>query len=209
MTGVAPADLSQDAGGRRADIRRWRRRAGTVRLLRILLPALIAAIVLGLVGIVAYNTFRSAQPAAAAQDEVIRLVNPRFVGRDEEGRAFVITAASATRDAKDYQRVMLDRPALVLDENGPDQMRIGAARGVFHEGRLKLDLEGGVRLAGGQMAFETAVSQFDARTGELTGSGPIQGSGPLGEIRAKSYAVYGKGDRMVFKGGVQTRLDSN
>ena len=62
--------------------------------------------------------------------------------------------------------------------------------------------------AGAKVAFETAASLFYTRTGELVGSGPIQGSGSLGEITAKSYGVYDKGDRMVFKGGVHTRLDS-
>ena len=57
-------------------------------------------------------------------------------------------------------------------------------------------------------AFETAGSLFDTKTGELVGSGPIQGSGSLGEIDAKSYGVYDKGDRMVFKGGVRTRLET-
>ena len=56
-------------------------------------------------------------------------------------------------------------------------------------------------------AFATAASVFDAKTGEVVGSGPIQGAGGLGEISAESYGVYGKGDRMVFKGGVRTRLE--
>ena len=63
-----------------------------------------------------------------------------------------------------------------------------------------------MQLADAQGAFETAASLFDTKTGELVGSGPIQGSGSLGEITAKSYGVYDKGDRMVFKGGVHTRL---
>ena len=68
-------------------------------------------------------------------------------------------------------------------------------------------MRGGVRLVGSKAAFDTATSLFDTKTGEIVGSGPIQGSGSLGEINAKSYAVYGKGERMIFKGGVHTRLD--
>ncbi len=179
-----------------------------MRNLRLALPVAIGLIFLALAGVVAWNTFTSPPEQPKDSDAPIRLVNPRFVGRDDKGRAFVLTAVSATRDQQDYQRVLLDRPALVLDEGGPDAMRVTGHTGVFHEATGKLQLSGGVRLSSVSSAFETAASQFDTKTGELVGSGPIQGSGSLGEITAKSYAVYGKGERMVFKGGVHTRLET-
>lgn len=196
------------APARVASIRRWKRRSRLIRALRIILPALIL-LTLGALGVsVAYNTLARQPVTPASSDDPIRLVNPRFVGRDEKGRAFVLTAASATRDPHDYQRVILDKPALILDEEGPDPLRITGGRGVYHEGNRKLEVSGGVHLSGAKAAFETAASLFDTKSGELVGSGPIQGSGSLGEITAKSYGVYDKGDRMVFKGGVHTRLDS-
>jgi lipopolysaccharide export system protein LptC len=69
-------------------------------------------------------------------------------------------------------------------------------------------VSGGVRLAGARGAFDTAESLFDTKTGELVGPGHIHGAGSLGEIDAKSYGVYDKGDRMIFTGGVHTRLNS-
>lgn len=192
---------------RRADFERWRRRSRLIRTLRVALPALIALIFVGLAGSVAWSTFRAQPQIAQRGDEPIRLINPRFVGRDDKGRAFVLTADAATRDVKDYQRVMLERPALVLDEGGPEQMRLAGRTGVFHEATGKLELDGGVRMADAKNAFETAASQFDTKTGEIVGSGAIQGSGGLGQITAGSYSVHDKGDRMVFKGGVHTRLE--
>lgn len=196
------------APARVASIRRWKRRSRLIRALRIILPALILLTLGALGASVAYNTLARQPVTPASSDDPIRLVNPRFVGRDEKGRAFVLTAVSATRDPHDYQRVILDKPALILDEEGPDPLRITGGTGVYHEGNRKLEVSGGVHLSGAKAAFETAASLFDTRTGELVGSGPIQGSGSLGEITAKSYGVYDKGDRMVFKGGVHTRLDS-
>jgi len=192
---------------RRAEVLRWRRRSRLVRLLRIVLPTLIGLILLALAGAVAYNALmvRPAQPKDTA--EPIRLTHPRLLGRDDKGRAFVITAQSATRDPNDYQRVILDQPALVLDEQGPDPVRLVAREGVYHEGSAQLDLHGGVRLLGSRAAFDTATSMFNAKTGEVLGSGPIHGSGSLGEIQAKSYAVSGKGERVIFNGGVHTRLE--
>lgn len=195
------------APNRREQVLRWRRRSRLIRALRIVLPTTIGLILAALAGAVAYNAL-TAQPAQPRESSApIRLVNPRFVGRDDKGRAFVITATSATRDPREYQRVVLDHPALVLDEQGPDPLRLVATEGVYHEGAFKLDLHGGVRLVSSKGAFDTATSLFDTKTGEVVGSVPIQGSGSLGEISAKSYAVYGKGDRVIFKGGVHTRLD--
>jgi len=191
---------------RERNIERWRRRSAVVRVLRIAAPGTIAAIVLGLAASIAYNSMKPSADAPAETNQPIRLINPRFVGRDEQGRAFVITAASATRDPQEYQKVYLDKPALVIDEQGPDPTRITAAKGVFHENTGKLEVGGGVRMASSQQSFETASSQFDTKTGDLVGSGPIQGSGALGEINAKSYAVYDKGARTVFQGGVHARL---
>jgi len=190
----------------RTDFERWRRRSRLIRILRIVLPALIALIFLALVGSVAWSTFRAQPRQAATQNEPIRIVAPRFVGRDDKGRAYVLTAVSATRDPKDYQRVVLDKPALVMDEGGPDEMRLRGTSGVFRDDTRRLQLTDGVRMSDPRNAFETAASEFDGKTGELIGSGPIQGAGALGEVQARSYGVYDKGERLVFKGGVHTRL---
>jgi lipopolysaccharide export system protein LptC len=163
---------------------------------------------MGLVGSVAWSTFNAQPKSARGGDEPIRLVKPRFIGRDDKGRAFVLTAESAIRDRLDYQRVILKTPSLVLDEGGPDELRINGASGIFHEQNGKLELSGGVKLADTKNTFNTAASLFDTKTGEVIGSGPIQGAGGLGEINAKSYGVYDKGERMVFKGGVRARIET-
>jgi lipopolysaccharide export system protein LptC len=200
---TAPEPTADPARG---GVARWRRRSRLVRVLRVALPAAIVLILAGLAAAVAYNALRPGAAPAHNSNRPIRLVNPRFVGRDDRGRAFVITAATATRDPQEYEKVYLDRPAVILDEEGPDPIRITAHRGVYHEKSGKLEVSGGVRMTSARAAFDTASSQFDTKTGELVGSGPVHGSGPLGEIDAKSYGVYGKGDRMVFEGGVHTRL---
>lgn len=181
---------------------RWRRRSRLIRGLRIVLPAIIAVIVISLAGMVTYNSLTGAPDAPEEADAPIRLVNPRFMGRDAQGRSFVITANSAVRDEDDYQRVVLDRPAMVLDGEGLSPMRLSAQSGVFHEGDGLLRLQGDVSLNDQDAAFDTASAVFDTATGVLEGEGLITGAGPLGEIRAKSYGVYDKGQRMVFKGGV-------
>jgi len=204
---AAVSDMSiEPAPARRTSIQRWRRRSRVIRVLRVLLPTLIGLILVGLAASVVYNTFSGQAPPSGSSSDPIRLVNPQFVGRDSHGRPFVVTSVSATRDPQDYQRVFLDKPTLVLDADGPDPLHIVAAKGTFHEDSGKLEVSGGVRLSGARGAFATGQSIYDTKTEELEGSGPIQGLGSLGEIQAKSYGVYDKGARMVFKGGVHSRL---
>jgi lipopolysaccharide export system protein LptC len=137
----------------------------------------------------------------------IQLVNPRFVGQDRRGRAFTLTARTATRDPKDYDRVLLDQPVLVLRRDPAEPIRVSSKTGDYNESRHLLKLNGDVRLNGGDVSFLTGASTFDTALGELVGDGAIQGVGSLGEINAKSYGVYDKGDRLVFGGGVSTRLE--
>jgi lipopolysaccharide export system protein LptC len=193
---------------RRTSIQAWRRRSRVIRVLRVVLPALIALILAGLGGMVAWGSLSGPQVQTGSPNDPIKLVNPRFVGRDTRSRAFVLTAISATRDTQDFDKVYLDRPALVLDDEGPDPLRITARTGVYHQNSGKLEVSGGVRLAGARGAFETAQSLFDTKTSELVGSGPVHGLGSVGEINAKSYGVYDQGDRMVFRGGVHTVLNA-
>jgi lipopolysaccharide export system protein LptC len=188
-------------------IARWRRRSRVIHVLRIIVPGLIVAILLGLAASVAFNALKPGVEQTQDSNQPIRLINPHFQGRDDRGRAFVVTAVSATRDPREYQKVYLDHPTLVLDEQGPDPTRITSRAGVFHENTGLLEASGDVRMGFSRNIFQTESSQFDTKTGELTGSVPVQGQGPLGEIQAKSYAVHDKGASMDFHGRVHTVLN--
>lgn len=192
---------------RRGDFERWRRRSRLIHRLRVAFPMMIVLILGGLAGAIIENAIRGKPLQVEEEAAPIRLINPRFVGSDDKKRGYTLTAASAVRDKNDYQRVILDKPTLSLDRDGPDSLRVVSAHGVYNERTRKLDMTGGVKITGSQGAFETAASLFDTKTGELIGSGPIQGAGSLGEINAKSYGVYDKGDRVVFKGGVRARIE--
>lgn len=190
------------------DFARWRRRSRLIRRLRVLLPATIGVILAVMLGFVVQTTIQGVDAAPADKDTPIELVNPRFVGKDDKGRAFILTAASAMRDVNDYQRVLLQAPALIMDAEGINPQRVTSKTGIYREDRRVLNLDGGVKMSGGNVDFDTASSIFNTATGELEGTGQISGVGSLGEITAKSYGVYDKGERLVFKGGVRGRIDS-
>ena len=209
MTAVSDIPMPPGANegrSRRVSIQRWRRRSRLIKVYRLVLPLLIGAILLSLGASVAYNALTSQRIPPGNANDPIRLVKPHFVGRDARGRPFVLTSVTATRDARDYQKVYLDHPTLTLDVDGADPTHITGGAGVYHEDTSKLELSKGVRLSSARGAFDTATSLYDLKSGDLGGSDAVQGMGSLGQIQAKSYSVYDKGARMVFTGEVHTRL---
>lgn len=193
---------------RRPDFLRWRRRSRLIRVLRVALPLTIGLIFATLAGFVVHGTITGGPTQSNAADTPIRLVNFRLVGRDDRGRAFVLTADSATRDTQDYQRVHLVNPSLLIDSESPRPTRLSAKTGEMHEGTGMLQLEGGVQLNGADLSVATASSVYDTATGVLQGQGDIAGRTALGDVNAKSYGVYDEGERMIFRGGVRGRIES-
>ena len=164
-------------------------------------------ILLVLAGYLVLAMFAAPRTRPVEADTPIQLVNPQFVGQDRKGRAFTLTAKTATRDASDYDRVILNQPVLLLRRDPGEPIRVSARTGDYNESDHLLKLTGDVRLNSGDISFATGASSFDTALGELVGDGAIQGVGSLGEINAKSYGVYDRGDRLVFGGGVSTRLE--
>jgi lipopolysaccharide export system protein LptC len=198
----------QPALSRAQESRSWRRRSRQVRLLRRFLPALVGLILLVLSGYLGLAMLTGPQARPVEAGSPIQLVNPRFIGQDSKGRAFTLTARTATRDPADDDRVTLDQPVLLLRRDPGEPIRVSARTGDYNQSDHLLKLMGDVRLNSGDISFATGASSFDTALGELIGDGVIQGVGSLGEINAKSYGVYDRGDRLVFGGGVSTRLET-
>ncbi|WP_421740021.1 LPS export ABC transporter periplasmic protein LptC [Caulobacter sp.] len=190
------------------DLGRWRRRSRLIRTLRILLPAGIAGILLYVASEVGWRSMQAASRPAAEAKTQIRMIAPRFYGQSSDGRSFMITARSALRDDKDMMIVRLDSPTLTLGFDEPQPSRVTAKSGVYREDTLKLQLNGDVRIDdGGGYRFASEQAMVDTMTGNITGETTMLGEGPTGQVKSNAYSVYDKGDRVVFRGGVRTRLE--
>ena len=192
---------------RRAEGLRWKRRSRLIRTLRVLLPAIMLAVVGLLAAQVVWKSV-SEQPAAQREARTaIRLVNARFVGRVEDGRGFMIGAKQAIRSEDDYQSVSLIEPMLTVGD-GVAASRVLAKIGNYNERDKMLRLRGDVRIDDGKgLRFMSEEAIIDTRTGKVVGQSQVQGDGPLGQLNAKSYSVEDKGDRLVFRGGVRARIE--
>jgi lipopolysaccharide export system protein LptC len=204
--GLQPLDPAADAARLHEAYRKWRRRSHLIRFLRRALPALMAAMVLALLAAVAVQTL--GRRAAPEGEVAVRMLNPRFRGRDDEGRAFVLAAKAAVRDNADLQRVLLEGPELELTtdpERAP--MRVTARSGLYLEGRQLMTLKGDVVLVdpnGWRFVTEEAV--VDTRRDVISGRKRIEGVGPGRKISGDSYAIYNRGERVVLRGAVRSTI---
>ena len=179
----------------------------SVRTLRVILPTLAIGVAAAIVG---QGTIRAlaakdAPPAAAAP---LRMDNPRFTGVMKDGRAFLITASSAIRDPANADQVFLKAPQLTRGYGSPAPTHVVSKDGAYQEEKGALLLTGDVKIDNGQgYQFASQKALIDTRTGDLVGNAGIQGAGPNNsQVQADSYTVGDKGDRVIFKGRVRTRL---
>jgi len=183
------------------------RHRGPVRTLRVILPALAIGVTAAIVG---QGTIRAmaAKDAPPAANAPLRMDNPRFTGTLKDGRAFLITATSAVRDLNNADQVFLKNPQLTRGYGSPAPTHVVSKDGAYQEEKGSLLLTGDVKIdngAGYQFASQKAL--IDTHTGDLVGDAGIQGAGPNNsQVQADSYTVGDKGDRVIFKGRVRTRL---
>ena len=205
---LQPLDPAADAARLHEAVRKWRRRSHLIHFMRRALPTLIGAILLGLLATIAVQTLgRRAAPEAEIQ---VRMLNPRFRGRDDEGRAFVLAARAATRDNADLQRIFLEGPELELTSEGDQPpMRVTARTGVYLESTQLMTLRGEVRLtdAASGWRFATEEAIVDTQRDLISGRTRIEGESPTRKISGDTYAIYNRGDRVVLRGAVRSTIN--
>lgn len=183
------------------------RRRKSVRVLRTILPTLAIGVTVAIVG---QGTIRAmeAKDAPPAATAPLRMDNPRFTGVMKDGRAFLITASSAIRDPANADQVFLKSPQLTRGYGSPAPTHVVSKDGAYQEEKGSLLLTGDVKIDNGQgYRFASQKALIDTRTGDLVGNAGIQGAGPNNsQVQADSYTVGDKGDRVIFKGRVRTRL---
>jgi lipopolysaccharide export system protein LptC len=183
-----------------------RPRPPLIAALRVLLPALAFATLIAVVGSGILSTRRGAETRAEVT-RPIELIGPRLTGEDNKNRPFVITAATAEREAG-VDRIRLHAPVLVRNPGSPDQMQVLAKSGIYDEAAGRLELIGDVRFTSRSGTSTTPSAVYDAKSGEVLGQAAVQAAGASGqEVRAGSFAVKDKGQSVVYKGGVHTRIN--
>lgn len=190
-----------------AEAGRWRARSQRVRLYRRLLPILIVALAGGALTWTVFRTVMSGVEREASQARDIRLDNPMFHGQDAEGRSFVIGAEGAVRDPA-TGRFRLNGPVLRLNLGGAKVTEMTADAGIYNEAERSVTIGPNVRISDGGSGFvlTTPEAVVNTATGVVTGDRGVEGRGPRGTISATSYAIYEQGQRVVFSGAGDNKV---
>ena len=186
---------------------RWRARSRRIRFYRRVLPVLILVVAGSALTWTVFRTVMSGVERRASQSQEIRLDNPMFHGQDAQGRAFLVGAQGAIRDP-DTGHFRLVGPVLRLNLGGRKVTQMTADGGTYDEALRKVIIGPNVRISDGGSGFTltTPEAVVDTRTGVVTGSKGVQGTGPLGTINASSYAIHDQGERVVFQGAGDNKV---
>ncbi|MEQ8299546.1 MAG: hypothetical protein RH945_03295 [Hyphomonas sp.] len=179
-----------------------RKRSNLVRGLRVLFMA-CAAISIGLfLGYIIKSALtRDAVPVKISGEEVVTMLNPRFTGRDSTGQSFTITAEAARRKELTANAVDLVGP-IMRDAAGSE---VRAPSGMYDRDAGILELYDDVVITDASgYSFKTAAARVHVGKDWVEGLSPLEGKGPLGDIRSDSYEILDGGNRVVFQGNVKT-----
>lgn len=190
----------------RRQLLRARRRSQVVRSLRSIIPGLIFA----LMAAALFLLVRGAQDGRLSSPSSLtdaRILNPRFSGRDSDGRGYTLSAQAAVREGKDGQTIRLDTPRLTRGDRTDDLITVTAPEGEYSEAEKVLVLRGGVVAEGSSgYRFETLTARAEVDSGTVSGNHPISGIGPMGSMRANSYIIREDGAYITLRGQVRSRL---
>lgn len=201
------ASLHQDpatlwAPRRQLTLAQARKRSGRVRYLRYAFVG-AAAVSIGLfLGFVFRSALsQDARPQAVRDDDAVTMINPRFTGRDSAGQVFTITADSAQRRRAENGVVDLVNP-IMRDGTGAE---LKAPTGYYDREKGVLELYEAVNITdSGGYSFISRGARMVLGEQRVEGLSPLEGKGPLGDIRADSYEILDGGNRIVFEGNVRT-----
>lgn len=203
LTGTASgADWSPHA---RLTLQQARKRSRFIRVLRTVFLSGAVVSVAMLVGALLGSAFdgEGGVQRAVGASEIVTMLNPRFSGRDTFGRSFVLTADTAQRQRANADLVELKNPRLVDELNRV----VTAPRGFYDQSTQTLELFEDVQAeeADGYV-FNSTHAKFFIADNRVEGIEPLEGTGPIGDIRSDRYEILEDGASIRLKGNVRTIL---
>jgi len=188
---------------RRRPLRDWteRQRSSAVQALRYthfvtamkrILP--IGAIAL-VASVVAYSVvprhpdrFSVAAPRTGDLSNDLTMTKPRFMGTDEKGNPFTVTAEEGIQDPKNHHRAELKQVQADMQIDMTNWLSAAAKRGFVDLDAGTLKLSGGISLfTDSGYELHTPSADVDVKKNVFEGSHGVTGHGPLGRLSADRF----------------------
>jgi lipopolysaccharide export system protein LptC len=177
-----------------------------VRAMKILLPT-IAAFLVALIVAWPHINVPDARFRIGFADLTVKeaadpsMLNPRYLGTDDENQPYSVTAEIARRLADTGNIVELDSPKADILLEDDTWLVLTAERGIYGRTAETLDLIGSVVLyhdSGYEFLTEKAKIDLDKSVAE--GDQPVKGQGSFGNLQAEGFRLKDKGKTIYFTG---------
>jgi lipopolysaccharide export system protein LptC len=133
--------------------------------------------------------------------ETLRMTNARFVGTDQKGQPYAVTASSATEANPSAPTVDLTDPKADMTMKDGAWTMGSALTGVYHRDLKTLDLIDNVTVFHDSGAeFHTSKATIDLVTHDASGQEPVRGQSPSGTIEGQGFTITKRGQIITFTG---------
>jgi len=186
-----------------------RRHSARIKLLQKLLLGFSALLVLILA--VNFATQPETTPLPDKTTESVRMTNPRYSGRTEDGLPFYLTAATAVRTQLNQNELTLEKPVLeFLREEGVKNSFVVAETGTYDDVRKILNLYKAVNLKTDDgYICDTSHARIFARDKRIEGDERIECVGNFGIANGNAYEINDNYSVFVFKNGMDAIIDQS
>ena len=131
------------------------------------------------------------------------LLNPRYVGTDNDNQPYAVTADIAKKlDGEGMDmRIGLELPKADITLKDGTWLVLTAENGIYARRAKTLDLAGSVNLFHDSgYEFRTEKATLDLAEGLARGDQPVKGQGPFGTLQAEGFRLLNKGRTILFTG---------
>lgn len=193
----------------RASVAKYSRFVSTMKIVLPSFAVLLVALVIILPQFQGVPDELAAEIAVAPDGagDSLSLVNARYVGTDDSGQPFSVTAETVLEGETD--RISLAAPQADISLNDGTWLMVGANTGLYYRDTQVLDLEGEVNLfqdQGYELHTESATVLLNQ--GQATSSAPVYTQGPFGRLESQGFQMEDKGKVVYFTGPATLVLTS-
>ena len=129
------------------------------------------------------------------------MINPRFQGADKDRQTFSITADIAKNLLNAEKSVELEMPKADISLEDGSWLVVTAKTGIYVRQNETLTLSESVNLFHDSgYEFRTESADIDLTKGTASGSVPVEGQGPFGNLKAEGFRLVDKGRTIYFTG---------
>ncbi|MEM8812725.1 MAG: LPS export ABC transporter periplasmic protein LptC [Pseudomonadota bacterium] len=199
-----PAMANRDF--RRAKQATVRRHSRFVRRMRVVLPITGGLIALSLFAVA---LFRAALPgidiaALTLNSGGLVMTNPRIDGHSENGRAYILEAATATQPLDDPDTVFLQGVKAFTEMADDDEANMSASTGVYRSKQEFLELRDEiVVVTKSGYTIRSAAADLDLEAGTVVSNSEVSIVSEELDLRSDTAEVSENGEVVKFKGNVR------